>query len=363
MQKKSGDEFQGLSAKVFHQSTESFLKLANATFEKREENLSFLLKPVKESLEKLDTKLHELEKARVGAYVSLKEQLTSLVQTEKELKVETSNLVKVLRTPINRGQWGEIQLRRVVELAGMLEHCDFIEQKTLEGDERKLRPDMVVRLPGSRHLIIDSKAPLDAYLEAMDCVNEGEARVKMKDHARQIRLHMAQLSKKSYAEFLVDSPDFVILFLPSESSFSAAVEYDPLLIEAGIDQKVILATPTTLIALLKSVAYGWRQEALSRNAEQISLLGKELYKRIYDMSSHFGKLGKHLDTAVQSYNQTLGTLETRVLVSARRFKDLEAHDKEREIENITALTTLPRINANVVLEELRNSASDEKPPA
>lgn len=363
MQKKSGDEFQGISSKVFHQSSESFLKLANATFEKREENLKFLLKPVKESLEKLDVKLHELEKARVGAYHSLKEQLTTLVQTEKELKVETSNLVKVLRTPINRGQWGEIQLRRVVELAGMLEHCDFVEQKTLEGEERKLRPDLIVHLPGKRYLIIDSKAPLDCYLEAIDCVQESEARLKMKEHARQIRSHMTSLSKKSYADFLPSSPDFVILFLPSESFFSAALEHDPLLIEAGIDQKVILATPTTLIALLKSVSYGWRQEALSKNAEQISALGKELYKRIHDMSSHFGKVGKHLETAVQAYNQTLATLETRVLVSARRFKDLEAHDKEKEIEHVATLTTLPKATSSLALEEPQNSASDGRPPA
>lgn len=341
MQKKSGDEFQGLSSKVFHQNSENFLKLANATFDKKEEQLSFLLKPVKEYLEKLDTKLQEIEKARVGAYVSLKEQIGSLAQSEKELRLETSNLVKVLRTPIMRGQWGEIQLRRVVELAGMMNYCDFIEQKTFEGEEKRLRPDMIVHLPGKRHLVIDAKAPLDAYLEAMDCLNENEAQLKMKEHARKIRLHMQQLSKKSYTDISC-SPDFVILFLPSESFFSAALEHDPQLFEMSIDQKVILATPTTLIALLKSVAYGWRQEALSKNAEEISLLGKELYKRIYDMSAHFGKLGKHLENTIHSYNQTVASLESRVLVSARRFKELEAHDKEKEIELLSVITTIPK---------------------
>ena len=353
MQKRCTEEFQGLSVQALNQSSDTFLKLATATFEKyqeraksdlekKEENIANLMKPVKESLEKFDVKMKDLEAARLGANVSLREQISFLMQSQKELKQETGNLVKALRAPIVRGRWGEIQLRRVVEMAGMIEHCDFLEQETIENEEKKLRPDLLVRLPGNRLIIIDAKAPLEAYLDAIECPDEKSAALKLKDHARHIRQHMTLLSRKSYWENLPATPDFVVLFLPSEAFFSAALEQDPTLIEVGVEQKVILATPTTLIALLKSVAYGWRQEALSKNAEEISSLGSELYKRVGDMALHWAKMGKHLEHTVQSYNQAVGTLESRVLVSARKFRDLQSCNKDQEIEVAETITSLPR---------------------
>lgn len=347
------EEFHPYFLDALNQNSEAFLKLATATLEKfqerakndlekKEDNIAAIVKPVKESLEQFDVKIKELEKARIGAYVSLKEQIHSLSQTQKELKSETGNLVKALRSPVVRGRWGEIQLQRVVEMAGMLEHCDFLQQESFAAEGKLFRPDLLVRLPGNRTIIVDAKAPLEAYLSSIECEEEKLAKLKLKEHARQIRQHMSLLAKKSYWEQLTCVPDFVVLFLPSEAFFSAALEHDPTLIEVGVEQKVILATPTTLIALLKSIAYGWRQEALSKNAEEISVLGSELYKRISDMTAHFAKVGKHLEHAVQSYNQAIGSLEARVLVSARRFKDLETHNTNKEIEILDSITQLPR---------------------
>lgn len=364
----SSEEFHNLSMQALNQNSDAFLKLATNTmerfqeraesqFEKKEESINSLMKPVKESLDKFDGKIKELENARIGAYMSLKEQIVSLSQTQKELKQETGNLVKALRAPIVRGRWGEIQLRRVVEISGMIEHCDFVEQQILEGDEKRLRPDLIVRLPGGRNIILDAKAPLEAYLEAIECQDDRSAKVKMKDHARQIRQHMTLLGRKSYWEQLTTAPDFVVLFLPSESFFSAALEHDPALIEVGVEQKVILATPTTLIALLKSVSYGWRQEAISKNAEEISQLGAELYKRTFDLASHWQKLGKHIEQTVQSYNQAVGTLESRVLVSARRFRDLETCDSTKEIEILEVITSSPR---PLSAPEWEKTSSDSK---
>jgi len=238
-------------------------------------------------------------------------------------------LVKALRSPTGRGQWGEMQLKRVVEMAGMLNHVDFVEQRS--GEDSSLRPDMLIRLPGKQVVVVDAKTPLMAYLEALDCKDDASRQAKMADHARHIRQHLKNLSLKSYWQQFENTPEFVVMFLPSESIFSTALEQDPSLIEQGVKEKVILATPTTLIALLRAVSFGWRQEALQDNAKQISKLGADLAKRLQDMIGHFNKLGKNLTQTVETYNQTLGSFESRVMVSAKRFQELQAIN-QKEIE-------------------------------
>lgn len=333
--KKIVEQFQGLSADILKKNNDSFLQLASLAlekyqikaeneFEKTTYSIQTLLSPVKESLDKVDQKIQELEKARVGAYAGLKQQVDLLLSSQKDLRQETSNLVKALRQPQARGRWGEIQLKRVVEMAGMLEHCDFCQQATVDGAAGRLRPDLVVYLPGDKKIIVDAKAPLEAYLEAIESEDESFKKQKLLQHARQIRQHMSELSKKSYWEQFTQSPEFVVLFLPGEPFFSAALEHDPELIEVGVEQKVILATPTTLIALLRAANYGWRQERIAQNAEEVGKMGRELYKRLCDMNEHWCKVGKHLQSSVSAYNQAVGSFESRVLPQARRFKELKA---------------------------------------
>lgn len=342
-----GENLNALTRDALKQNNELFLQLAGATFEKMQEKArgeleGDLLKPVKETLAKFDGKLQELERARTGAYSAIKEQLSSLLDSQKSLHKETANLVKALRSPVVRGRWGEIQLRRVVELAGMVDHCDFYEQESVTTEEGRVRPDLLIRLPGEKNIIIDAKAPLAAYLEAIETQDESLRAIKMKEHARHIRAHLTQLGRKSYWDQFQPTPEFVVLFLPGETFFSAALEHDPELIEMGADKRVILSTPTTLIALLRAIAYGWRQENLSRNAEEIRALGQDLHKRIADMASHFSKVGKSLGGAVQAYNKVIGSLETRVLVSARKFKELQSAGTDKEIEHLEPIEQTPR---------------------
>jgi DNA recombination protein RmuC len=352
-QRKLSDAFKALAAEALKSNNQSFLELAKATLEtfqetakgdldKRQEAIHQLVKPVKESLKQVDTKILDLEKARVGAYEGLKEQVGSLLKSQKDLHSETSNLVKALRRPQVRGRWGEIQLRRVVEMAGMLDHCDFYEQQSTETETGRLRPDLLVRLPGDKTVVVDSKAPLEAYIDAVEATDDETRTDRLKAHARHVRKHISDLSKKSYFEQFDRSPEFVVLFLPGEVFFSAALEHDPGLIEMGVDQNVIIATPTTLIALLRAVSFGWRQERLAENAKEISDLGKELYKRLASMSDSVRKLGRNLSAATDAYNTAVGSLEARVLVSARKFKDLDAVGVDAEIEPLAPVETTPR---------------------
>lgn len=351
-EKNFREAFEALSSRALKQNNEQFLELAKQTLaktqeqakgelEKRQLAVDNLVKPLKETMDAVKKQMETVEKDRTSSYSELKEQVANLTQTQKDLRSETSNLVTALRAPQVRGRWGEIQLRRVVEMAGMVNYCDFDEQTTLHTEDGRMRPDMIIRLPNERRIVVDSKAPLQAYLEALEAPDDNAREAALVRHAGQVKMHIKQLSAKSYTQQLGFTPEFIVLFLPGETFFSAALEQDPGLIEQGVDQNVILATPTTLIALLKAVHYGWRQEALTENAMKIKELGEELYKRTSVLADHFSKVGRHLNQTVGAYNQSVGSLEKRFLPTVRQFKELGAASGD-EIPEITEVTTTLR---------------------
>lgn len=346
------ESFQALSGEALKQNNEAFLNLAKTSFQtlhaeakgdlaQRQQAIDDLVKPLSESLHRYDEQLRHLEQSRQAAYGGLDQHLKSLADTQQRLQQETGNLVNALRTPAVRGRWGEITLKRVAELAGMVAHCDFLEQETVTSDDGRLRPDMIVQLPGGRQIVVDAKTVLAGYLEAFEATDDQRRMEGLRRHAAQVRLRINDLSVKAYWTQFEQAPEFVVLFLPGEQFLGAALEQDSRLIEDGFAQGVVLATPTTLMALLRAVAYGWRQERLTAHAEEAGRLGKDLYERMASLAEHLNDVGQSLGKSVLAYNKAVGSLETRILPAARRFKELGV-SSEKDIPSLGPVEIVSR---------------------
>jgi DNA recombination protein RmuC len=372
-QQKLTAAFGDLAGQALRSNTESFLKIATeklgavktetaGELEQRKQAVEALVKPIAESLYRFNEQIHAIEKARGEAYGSISQQVESLVAGQKELAAQTSNLVGALKAPKARGNWGEMQLRRVVELAGMTNYCDFSEQVSVTtDDDRRLRPDLIVNLPGGKQVVVDAKAPLKAYLDALEAPDEATRATYLRDHAKQVGEHIKNLSSKSYWEQFKTAPDFVVMFLPGETFFSAALEQDPSLIEQGVNQSVIVASPTTLIALLRAVAYGWRQEKIAESAKEISQLGSDLYERLRVMGDHFESVGANLNSAVKAFNAAVNSMESRVFPAARKFTSLGATAKKEIPELAPVEEEAHGLHARDWSRGLSIAASSEEP--
>ncbi len=352
---KLRDAFQALSADALKTNNEAFLQLAESRMREarteaagdidaRKKAIEDLLAPMAKTLEQVDREIRDAERRRTENSAQLLQRIASLDTAGQGLRDETRRLTDALKRPGVRGRWGELQLKRVVELAGMLEYCDFMEQHTIQGaDDERIRPDVVVRLPGGKRIVVDAKAPLDAYLRALEAPDEIARQNLLGEHARQVRNHISQLSAKSYFDKVASTPEFVVMFLPGEMFFSAALEQDPGLIECGVEKRVIPASPTTLIALLRAAAYGWQQEAMEENARKISDLGKNLYEAVRTLGERFQTLGTRLKSTLEAYNDSVGSLEGNVLVKARKFKELQAANGGEEIKALEPIDRVPRM--------------------
>ena len=360
------NSFQALASSALQSNNANFLELARTTVEKyqsqakgeleaREKAVETLIKPITESLKQVDEQVRELEKSRAQAYGTLTSQVASLLDTQKALQAETGNLVKALREPQTRGRWGELQLRRVIELAGMLDYCDFEEQVSVTNEDRRYRPDVVVKLPGGKNIVIDAKVPLTAYLAALEADDDTVRSARLSDHARKIKQHIDNLAGKSYWAQFQPTPEFVVLFLPGEVFFRAALDGDSELIEYGVGQKVIVASPTTLIALLKAVAYGWNQKNLAENAQKISETGSQLYERLCVMARHFENIGNRLSAAVDAYNSAVGSMQRSVFPVARKFAEL---DKSLAAEDLQEVGPVEKTSRQLDAPDWRDGDGD-----
>lgn len=327
------ETFTALSSQALKNNNEEFLKLARENLkqyqdqatnelDKKEKAIEHILKPIKETLNKTDQQIRDIEKERKESYGALHKHLESMTQTQSSLQDETRKLVNALRRPEVRGQWGEMTLKRLAELAGMVEHCDFYEQEHVRTDDGGLRPDMIVRMPDGREIVVDVKTPLDAYINAIEAVDDAERQVQLQRHTRNVKQRINELADKSYWNQFKNAPDFVVLFIPGDQFLSAALDQEPAILENALARQVILATPTSLVALLRAVGYGWRQEQLAENAEHIKTVGEELYGRLQTFTEHLQKLGRSLDSGLKHYNSAVGSFDSRVLPSARKFNEM-----------------------------------------
>lgn len=348
-QKKLSDALKATSQDALLQSNQAFLQLAD-------QRLKVGLDPVRTALVSVDQKIQQLEQVRAGAYEKLEHQVKNLNEGQTKLRDETARLVTALRTPSTRGKWGETQLRRVVELAGMTEHCDFTVQTTVETDDGALRPDLIVHLPGNKRIVVDAKAPLLAFLEALEAKDDVSRKACLDAHAGHVRTHIQMLGRKAYQQYFQPTPDFVVVFLPGESFFSGALESDPSLVDAALQNKVVLTSPTTLIALLRTVAFVWQQQSLAEGAQEIQKLGAELHASLRVMMSHWNKVGGQLDKLVRVYNETSGSLEQRVLTKARKFEGLGAVAAGSELDAPRSVDRTARLIPEPV-EDLFKAAS------